>query len=320
MSRTARTLPAIAAAAAAALVLVTAAPATAHPGAGQPGPGRAGVVETIPLPDRSSPEGIAGGTGSTFYAGSRADGSIVRGNLRTGTTAPFVAGRTGAVAVGMQLDQRTGLLWVAGGGTGTVTAYDGRTGAVRAAYTAPAAANGRFLNDVEVTADGVFVTDSLNAELVVVRTPSKQALPSGVELLPLTGDFVQQDGFTANGIRELPGGDLLVVAQGALQRIDPRTGVATRLVQTGGEALTGGDGLERRGNTLYVVYGFGRDSVAEVRLQHGARSFSVTGELTDADLDRPTTATLQGGALFAVNGKFTDPTATTFEVVRVALR
>lgn len=55
------------AAAATALVLTATAPAAAHPGAGRPGP-----VETIPLPDRSSPEGIAGGPGQTFYAGIRA--------------------------------------------------------------------------------------------------------------------------------------------------------------------------------------------------------------------------------------------------------
>ena len=311
MSRT-RSLAA-AAATAAALVLATATPATAAPAAGP--------VETIPLPVRSSPEGIAGGPGSTFYAGSRADGSIVRGDLRTGTSAPFVAGRAGAVAVGMQYDARTGLLWVAGGATGTVTAYDGRTGAVRAAHTAPATAKGRFLNDVEVTADGVFVTDSLNAELVVVRTPRRGPLPGSVELLPLTGDWDQSaTGLNANGIRALSRGDLLVVDQGALQRVDPRTGVATRLTQTAGEPLTAGDGLELRGDTLYVVYGFGRDSVAVVRLDERSGSFSVTGELTDADLDRPTTATLYANALYVVDGRFTTPDATTFDVVRVALR
>lgn len=96
--------------------------------------------------------------------------------------------------------------------------------------------------------------------------------------------------------------------------------MATLLAQTGGEALTAGDGLELRGSTLYVVYGFGRDSVAVVHLERGGRSFAVTGELTDGDLERPTTATLQGNALYAVNGRFATPGASTFEVVRVSLR
>lgn len=232
-------------------------------------------------------------------------------------------GETGGVAVGMQYDRRSGLLWVAGGATGAVTAYDGRTGERVVRYQAPATPAGRFLNDVEVTRDGVFVTDSLNAELVVVRTgPGKRAaLPADVELLPLTGDWEQSPtGNNANGIRELPRGDLLVVDQGALLRVDPHTGVAERFEQVGGEPLTGGDGLELRGKTLYVVYGFNRDSVAVVHLDPRAGTFTVTGELVDDDLERPTTATLNRGALYAVNGKFMTPDATTFEVVQVSLR
>lgn len=275
---------------------------------------------TVPLPDRSAPEGIAGGPGTTFFAGSRADGSIYRGDLRTGTGAVLVPGRTGGVAVGMQYDPGTGLLWVAGGATGTVTAYDGRTGALVAQYQAPLTSP-RFLNDVDVTKDGVFVTDSLNAELVVVRTGPAGALPTGrtPELLPLTGDWVQTAGLNANGIRALPGGDLLVVDQGALLRVDPATGVATRLVQTGGPALTGGDGLVLRGSTLYVVTGLTQNSVAVVRLSARENTFSVTADLTDDQFVRPTTATFAAGALWAVNGKFTQPDATTFEVVRLAL-
>jgi hypothetical protein len=274
--------------------------------------------ETVPLPDRSSPEGIAGGPGTTFFAGSRADGSIVRGDLRTGTTRAFVPGRTGGVAVGMQYDPGTGLLWVAGGATGTVSAYDGRTGALVARYQAPPTSP-RFLNDVDVTKDGVFVTDSMNAALVVIRTGPAGALPADAQLLPLTGDWVQTAGLNGNGIRALPGGDLLVVNQGALLRVDPATGVATRLVQTGGPALTGGDGLVLRGSTLYVVTGLTQNSVAVVKLSAAANSFAVTADLTDDQFVRPTTATFAAGALWAVNGKFTQPDATTFEVVRLAL-
>ena len=45
-----------------------------------------------------------------------------------------------------------------------------------------------------------------------------------------------------------------------------------------------------------------------------------TGTLTDDDLDRPTTAAIAAGALWAVNGRFTTPGATTFDVVRVDVR
>lgn len=282
---------------------------------------------TVPLPDRSLPEGITGGPGSSFFAGSREDGSIYRGSLRTGAGAVLVPGEPGAVAVGLQFHKPSGLLWVAGGATGTVTAYDSATGATVARYVVPAGVTPRFLNDVEVTTNGVYVTDSRNAELVVVRTGSGAGLPDEVELLPLTGDWAQDAGpdparpaNNANGIRSLPGGDVLIVSQGKLLRVDVRTGVADLLEQTGGDALTGGDGLELRGSALYVVYGFGRDSVAVVELAGDARSYAVTGELLDEDLERPTTATYAAGSLWVVNGKFTtQPTPTTYEVVRVTV-
>lgn len=223
----------------------------------------------------------------------------------------------------MQYDAGSGLLWVAGGPTGTVTAYDA-DGRLVEQYTAPEGAAPRFLNDVDVTADGVFVTDSRNAELVVVRRDG-QRLPDAVELLPLTGDWDQgASGNNANGIRVLPGGDLLVVDQGTLLRVDPATGVATLLPQTGGRDLTNGDGLELRGNTLYVVYGFGEDSVAVVDLQQGATSYAVTDVLSkpaprEDDLERPTTALFALGDLYVVNGKF-GATTTDQEVVRLDLR
>ena len=44
--------------------------------------------ETIPLPNGWLPEGIAIGTGTSFYAGSRATGAVYIGDLRTGTQGP----------------------------------------------------------------------------------------------------------------------------------------------------------------------------------------------------------------------------------------
>ncbi len=192
----------------------------------------------------------------------------------------------------------------------------------------PAGPQPRFLNDVEVTRDGVFVTDSRNAQPVVVRRSPGGALPDDVERLPLTGEWVQTPGAgvnSANGIRALPGGDLLVVNRGGLHRVDPDSGRADRLPQTGGERLTAGDGLELRGSTLFVVYGFGRDSVAVVELGAGARSFAVVDELRkdepdDADLERPTTATFAAGSLWVVNGKFASPGGPQQEVARLPLR
>ncbi len=70
----------------------------------------------------------------------------------------------------------------------------------------------------------------------------------------------------------LPGGDLLAVSGGVLYAVDSASGVAGR-VEVQGATLTGGDGLELRGNTLYVVRGFNpRASVVVLRLGQGART------------------------------------------------
>ncbi len=113
----------------------------------------------------------------------------------------------------------------------------------------------------------------------------------------------------------------MITSGGVLYRVDPDTGVADRL-EVSGRQLTGGDGLELRGSTLYVVHGFGTDEVAVVQLRKGARSGVVTGSIGDPDaLDRPTTAVLIAGSLYAVNGRFsTPPTPTTeYDVTRIAL-
>lgn len=313
MSRTSRNAAALTLAATLALAAPLAAPASAAP---------ATFPDTVPLAEGSQPEGIAAGRGTTFYAGARSDGAIYVGDVRTGTRMLLAEGREGGAARGLMLDRSTGLLWVAGDErdvsdptaptTSTIRAYDSRTGELVREIVVPGT---RFLNDVQVTRDAVYVTDSRNAELVVVTD-------GGFTLLPLTGDYVQPAGFGANGIRELPGGDLVITSGGALYRVDPDTGVADR-IELSGRALSSGDGLERRGSTLYVVYGFSTDEIAVVKLRGGGTSGVVTGAVGDPDeLDRPTTAVLLAGSLYAVNGRFSTPptTTTTYDVSRVPLR
>src|SRR4051794_40453116 len=66
-----------------ALVLSGTSPATARGGDrdSHPRPAR-----TVALPNGFRPEGIASGPGRTYYAGSMADGRIVTGDLRRGTS------------------------------------------------------------------------------------------------------------------------------------------------------------------------------------------------------------------------------------------
>ena len=94
--------------------------------------------DTIPLPNGWQPEGIAIGTGTSFYAGSRATGAVYAGDLRTGAGKVLIQGAAGRAATGMKVDH--GRLWVSGAGTGKGTVYDLKTGAVVREYQlAPAA-------------------------------------------------------------------------------------------------------------------------------------------------------------------------------------
>lgn len=161
--------------------------------------------DTISLVTGSMPEGISAGPGETFYAGARSNGAVYVGNTRNGKLRTLVPGRQGEVAVGLLYDEATKRLWVAGGSSGDVTAYDARSG--REVFTAALGA-GRFLNDVAITPTAVHVTDSTRAELVVVDL-GPDGTPTGVRTLAVTGEYVQPTGFGLNGIRALPTGDLL---------------------------------------------------------------------------------------------------------------
>ena len=95
---------AVMAAAITAATAVTAAPVTAGD-----------RPDTIDLPSGFAPEGVAVGRGGTFYAGSRADGRIARGDVRRDTEAEvFIGTPSVPAATGLKADVRHGLLWVAG--------------------------------------------------------------------------------------------------------------------------------------------------------------------------------------------------------------
>ena len=123
-------------------------------------------AEVILLPGASSAEGIAAAGDGIFYAGDFLRGDIFRGDVRRGTAELFIDAPEGRMAVGMAADLPHHLLFVAGG-FGQAHVYDTRTGATVASYqfADPAAS---IVNDVTVTKDGAWFTDSLQAQLYFV--------------------------------------------------------------------------------------------------------------------------------------------------------
>lgn len=289
MSRLTRTLTAAAGAAGLSAALVVA----PSPAVAAAGPDR------IDLVTGSMPEGIAAGPGTTFFAGARSDGAVYAGDVTTGVVELLVAGDGEGPAVGLLYDARSGLLWVAGGNGGDITAYDAETGEVVFRQVVEGAG---FLNDLVITDDAVYVTDSFRNRLTVITLDS-QAFPDESRQLVLSGDYVQPAGFGANGIRELPSGDLVLVSGGVLYAVDPATGTAD-IIEVSGRQLAGGDGLVIDGSTLYVVNGYGGDEVAVLRLSADSGSAQAVGVVRAQELDRPTTGAIVDGALYVVNGRF----------------
>ena len=278
--------------------------------------------DIIQLPPGFRPEGIAIGRGSSFFAGSLADGAVYRGDLRTGNGEILVPGQAGMLSVGMAYDGRSDALFVAGGPTGMARVFNASTGELLESYQL--AAPGNFINDVIVTANAAFFTNSSDAVLYRIPLGAQSSLlPSGgFQSLPLGGDWSQVSGFNANGIEASPDGKWLVVVNstvGKLYRVDPWTGVATE-IDLLGESVSAGDGLLFRGSLFYVL----RNSLNElvtIDLAADLTSGMVVDRTVNPNFNFATTLAAFGDALYAVNAKFsTPPTSTTpYEVVRVPL-
>jgi sugar lactone lactonase YvrE len=273
--------------------------------------------DTIPLPNSFQPEGIAIGVRDSFYVGSIPTGAVYTGSLRTGKGRILVQGASGRAATGLKYDH--GRLWVSGAGTGKAFVYDARSGRLGRELQL-ATPPGTFINDVVVTNNAAFFTDSNRPVLYRVAL-SRSGAPGAVTTLTLTGDYQHVAGkFNLNGIDATPNGRTLVAVQsetGKLFLIDPNTG-ATKSIDLGGATLPNGDGILLAGRTLYVVQNQ-LNKIAVVRLSANLLRGSVTRTITDSDFDVPTTIAQFGKWLYAVNARFgtaTEPDPR-YDVVKV---
>ena len=264
-----------------------------------------GVEDTIPLPDGFQPEGIAI-EGTHFFTGSISTGAVYRGDIRSGEGSILVPGGAGRAAIGLKVDD--GRLFVAGGPTGQAYVYDAHTGAELATYRLTSEAS--FVNDVVVTPQAAWFTDSVNPVLYKVPFSQNGGLSgqSAVSTVPLTGDVRYQEGFNVNGIEATPNGKKLVIVQtntGMLFTVAPHSGRTTR-IDLDHERVRFGDGLLLEGHTLYVVQGM-QNRVAVVALESGLESGDVVERVRDGDFDFPATVAERGDRLYLVNARFTTP-------------
>lgn len=313
-----------------ALSLVTAPEALAQ--------GRAPVYpDLIQLPAGFGPEGIAVGNGSTFYVGAAIGsnpsvlGQILVGDLRTGDFSQLV-GPTGMHALGMKFDSRSNLLFVAGGPTGTGRVYDATSGLQVAFYQfkvpAPSGPFITFVNDVIVTRNAAYFTDSARAFLYRVAL-GWQSEPSGqfdeIPLPPLIfgpgpGAFgACGPAPRANGIAADPSGKYLIIgnsSHGKVYRMDTATHTPGEIGLIGG-LLCSADGLVLDGKTLYVVSKNlvtdpVSNQVAVVELSPDFLQGEITRHITEpfasnAVTKAPATIAEFGNSLYAVTGGFAPP-------------
>ena len=272
--------------------------------------------DRIELPNNFAPEGIATGRGTTFYSGSLAGLGIWHGDYRTGQGDFLVD--SGGPFVGMKVDARN-RLWVAGGPAGNGYVFDASSGDQLASFTFAAAPT--FINDVVVTGDAAYFTDSMRAALYRIPIGPGGAIgtPATIALDPAAIGFVA-GAFNINGIDATANGDTLIVVNstaGALYTIDPGTGEALR-VDLAGASVAFGDGILLAGRTLYVVRNQ-LNLVAVVELAPDLASGVVVEEIAPDDVDVPTTVARFGSSLYVVNARFgnTDDPPVPFWVTRV---
>ena len=281
------------------------------------GPATAARPDTvIVLPGASSAEGIAAGGGATFYAGDLLQGDIFRGDVRRGTAEVFIDAPAGRLAVGMATSNAHELLFVAGG-FGQAYVYDTRTGATVASYQFADPATS-IVNDVAVTRDGAWFTDSLQAQLYFVPI-SRAGVPGPFRTLELSGPAADTSGeFNLNGIQATANGKTLIVAHstnGQLYTVDPRTGASATIA---GVSVPQVDGIVLQGRRLWAVQN--TNQVTRIRLRRHLTSGVVEKVITSDLFQVPATAALFGRRLAVVNAKFDTgipPTADQYEIVLV---
>lgn len=282
------------------LLLPTALPAGAAPPSGE-----------IVLDGATSAEGIAAGEGKTFYAGELTTGDIFRGDIRKGTASRFIDAPAGRAAAGMKADTCHDLLFVAGADTGKAFVYNTRTGKP----VADVDLGKGFINDVTLTGDGAWFTNSAAAELYFLPVGEHGELGK-VKVLKLSGPAAElTQGFNLNGIAASEDGKVLIVAHssnGELYTVNPRNGESALIK---GVSVPYVDGILVRGDNVWAVQNM-LNQVTRVDLSGDLSSAEVRNTVKSGSFDVPTTVALFGNTLAVVNAQFNRPPSP-YEVVLV---
>ena len=188
------------------------------------------------------------------------------------------------MAVGMDFDHRHDLLFVAGG-PGLAYVYDTRSGETVATYTFGSAATS-FINDVTVTAEGAWFTDSFQPKLYFVPI-DKRGTPGTSRPWSSGGRPPTPAGIsTSTAFEPLDQGRTLIVAHSGnatLYTVDPDTGASAAIA---GINVPNVDGMELSGKNLWAVQNFS-NQVTRIRLNGDLTSGTVVKVITSDAFQNP---------------------------------
>ncbi|MCR6484265.1 hypothetical protein M8542_15695 [Amycolatopsis sp. OK19-0408] len=277
----------------------------------------AAATKVIVLPGAKSAEGITAAGGGDYYTGDLVTGTIFRENLGRGTAERFIEAPPGTWAAGLDFDRRHDLLFVAGAAGGKAYVYDVRSKAKVADFTFGDPQTS-YVNDVVVTPQGAWFTDSYHPQLFFV--PVVAGRLGTPRTLPLTGPGAggSPGDFFMNDIIATPSGDTLLVAAttpGKVYKIDPRTGVSAELAGVNAPSVVS---LVLEGHRLWAVQL--DDKITRWCLDGDLSHGTAAGTITDPLFDQPVSAIKVGNHLAVVNSHIFSglpPTSPTYEVLVV---
>ena len=291
--------------------------------------------DVIFLPTGFEAEGIEIGHGNDVYVTAISYspnpvllGAIWKGDLLTGE-GDILAPPDGTPSVGIKFDARTNWLFVCKPfGANIVNASSGDI--VHQSFFADPAA---LINDVVVTKEAAYFTDSNNPRIYKLPLLPNGQLGGPAEEIPLPGFQYVFDpaffGINMNGIAASPNGRYLIVnnmTTGIFYRIDTQDDYSTQAIDIPNqvpEYFQWGDGLLLDGKDLYVCQNL-PNKIAVMHLAPNFLSGEFVKDITSMDFNEPATIADKGSHIYAVNAYFfeslvlgIDPVTLTMDIIRV---
>jgi sugar lactone lactonase YvrE len=275
----------------------------------------------VPTLAGAASEGFAIGKGHTAY-NSSPDGSIYKVDLRSGVGEVLVDIQNpfDCTKLGMRVDDRTNYLFVAGCLYGNALVFDADNGALIMEYQLNTSGEFGLPNDLTITNDAVYFTDSYRPVLYRLPLSSNGDIPldpGAATEIPLPAEFAlgpNEPCCGGNGIVSTPDGKTLIIGHSnlaQLYRLDTASGEIEQIAVDG--PLTGFlDGIAMQSKTLYIMtpYDFAGppvsiDRIQVVELDKGYLTGALVATITDPDnLDGVASGAIFGNSLYVNNARY----------------